>query len=157
MHLLKGESYGFMTIDKVNMKIKYIIENRKGGKKREKEWEVEAGNCIKILDKATKKILAEKMNFFKKDEFWGMTEASEGASQADIWGKIIPDKEYQMQRLWSKSIYGIAKNQQDSRWRRVMSGIVVGDDVRSRRALQVPEGIGETIGKFWAEERHNVT
>lgn len=29
-----------------------------------------------------------------------------------------------------------------------MSGIVVGDDVRSRRALQVPEGIGETIGKF---------
>ena len=80
-----------------------------------------------------------------------MTEASEGASQADIWGKIIPDKEYQMQRLWNKSIYGIAKNQQDSRWRRVMSGIVVGDDVRSRRALQVPEGIGETIGKFWAE------
>ena len=39
LHLLKGESYGFIlkwrkkTIDKPNMKIKYITENRKEGKK----------------------------------------------------------------------------------------------------------------------------
>ena len=31
-----------------------------------------------------------------------MTEASEGANQADIWGKTIPDKEYKVQRLWRK-------------------------------------------------------
>ena len=29
-----------------------------------------------------------------------------------------------------------------------MSGVVVGDDVRPRRALQVPEGTGETVGRF---------
>lgn len=49
MHLLKGESYGFIlkwsekTIDKANMKIKYITENRKEGKKR-KGMRSEAGN-----------------------------------------------------------------------------------------------------------------
>ena len=84
-----------------------------------------------------------------------MTEANEGANQADIWGKTIPDKEYKVQRLWRKSIHGIGKDQQDSRWGRVMSGVVVGDDVRPRRALQVPEGTGETVGRFWAEERHD--
>lgn len=74
MHLLKGESYGFIlkwrkkTIDKPNMKIKYITENRKEGKK-EKGNEKQRQETIKILDKAIKKILTEKMNFLKKDEF----------------------------------------------------------------------------------------
>ena len=74
MHLLKVESYGFIlkwrkkTIDKPNMKIKYITENRKEGKK-EKGNEKQRQETIKILDKAIKKILTEKMNFLKKDEF----------------------------------------------------------------------------------------
>lgn len=42
MQLLKGESYDLIlkwrkkTINKVNMKIRYIIEKCKGGKKRQK-------------------------------------------------------------------------------------------------------------------------
>lgn len=69
MHLLKGESYGFIlkwrkkTIDKANMKIKYITENRKEGKKEKgnEKWRQET---IKILDKAIKKILTETNEFF---------------------------------------------------------------------------------------------
>ena len=70
MHLLKGESYGFILKwrKKPNMKIKYITENRKEGKK-EKGNEKQRQETIKILDKAIKKILTEKMNFLKKDEF----------------------------------------------------------------------------------------
>lgn len=43
MHLLKGESYDLIlkwrkkTINKVNMKIRYIIEKCKGGKKDKRE------------------------------------------------------------------------------------------------------------------------
>lgn len=69
MHLLKGESYDLIlkwrkkTINKVNMKIRYIIEKCKGGKKTKGNEKWGAGTRIKFLDRAAKKILTGKDKF----------------------------------------------------------------------------------------------